>query len=191
MVHLVPANWNKRSTTQPVRVLAFSNAERVELFLNGKSLGARDVPHDAHAEWQVPYGPGTLSAKAYSGEKVVASDKVETTGAPAQVKLTTDRTSLRAGAGDAVVVQVSLLDDQGRVVPDDDRRITFHVTGGARIVGVGNGNPADHDPDKAEARTTFHGRCMAVVQAGDRAGDIEVSATAPSVKADRIVLRAK
>src|SRR5205814_144457 len=105
--------------------------------------------------------------------------------------LTTDRTSLQSGTQDAVVVAVSLLDDKDRVVPDADERITFHLSGGGRILGVGNGNPADHDTDKADNRMTFHGRCMAVVQAGAQAGDIEVSATSGSLTADRVVLSAK
>jgi beta-galactosidase len=90
-----------------------------------------------------------------------------------------------------VVVAVSLLDDKDRVVPDADQRITFHVGSGGKILGVGNGNPADHDTDKADNRNTFHGRCMAVIQAGAPAGDIEVSATSGSLEADRLVLSAK
>ncbi len=190
MVHLVPGTWNwPGKEGQNIRVLAFSNAKRVELFLNGKSFGASDMPHDAHVEWQVPYAPGTLSAKAYDGDKVVASDAVETTGAPTHIKLTADRTSLRAASEDAIVVAVALLDDKDRIVSNADRRITFAVKGTGRILGVGNGNPADHDTDKADNRNTFHGRCIAVVEAG-AAGEIEVSATSPQLADGRVIFHA-
>ena len=192
MVHLVPGTWNwKGKQGQGIRVLAFSNAQRVELFLNGKSLGTKDMPHDAHVEWQVPYAPGELSAKAYAGDKLVAGDKVETTGSPTHVKLTTDRASLRLGAEDAIVIAASILDDHDRVVPDADQRITFHTSGGGRILGVGNGNPSDHDTDKADNRRTFHGKCIVVVEAGDHAGEIEVSATAEPLAPGRLALSAK
>jgi beta-galactosidase len=192
MVHLMPASWNwPGKEGQTIRVIAFSNAKRVELFLNGKSYGAQDMPRNAHVEWQVPYAAGELSANAYIDGKTVATDKVETTGAATHIKLTTDRTILHAGAQDAVVVAVAILDDKDRVVPDADQRITFHVNGGATLLGVGNGNPADHNTDKADHRNTFHGRCVAIVEAGARAGQIEIAATSPHLAAGGIALRAK
>ncbi len=192
MVHLMPGSWNwPGKQGQNIRVLAFSNAKRVELFLNRRSLGAQDMPHEAHVEWQVPYAPGELSAKAYVGDTVVATDKVETTGVPTHIELTTDRTSLVAGAQDAVVVAVSILDEKNRIVPDNDQGITFHITGDAHMLGVGNGNPADHDTDRADHRKTFHGRCIAIIQAGDRSGGIEISATSPTLKPDQIALRSR
>jgi len=182
MVHLIPSTWNwPGKEGQEIRVLAFSNAKRVELFLNGESLGAKDMPHDAHVEWQVPYAPGALVAKAYAGEKTVATDELQTTGAPARIVLATDRTKLRAGAEDAVVVAVSIVDDKGRLVPNADKRITFKLTGAGRILGVGNGNPADHDTDRADNRNTFHGHCIAVIQAGSKPESFELTATSPGL----------
>lgn len=180
MVHLVPSTWNwPGKEGQDIRVLAFSNAKSVELFLNGKSLGIQEMPHDGHVEWQVPYAPGELSARAYTDGKTVATDMVETTGVPVRVALSVDRATLRADRNDAVVVAVSLLDDKGRMVPNADQRVTFHLTGGGRILGVGNGNPADHDTDKAEERNTFHGRCIVIVQGGAMPAEIHLTATSP------------
>lgn len=176
MVHLVPNSWNWKEG-QSIRVLAWSNQEQVELFLNGKSLGAKEVPYDQHAQWEVPFASGELMAKAMSNGKIVATDKIETAGEPKKIELTVDRTSLHANAEDAVVVQVSLLDEKGRIVPNNDRRITFKANGGGRILGVSNGNPADHDPDKGTERMTFHGRCVAILEAGREAGKVEFTAT--------------
>ncbi|HEV2319350.1 MAG TPA: glycoside hydrolase family 2 TIM barrel-domain containing protein [Verrucomicrobiae bacterium] len=213
MVHIVPATWNwPGQEGQNIRVLAFSNAKQVELFLNGKSLGRKDMPHGDYAEWEVPYQPGQLMAKAYgqsavhspqsgdgsqpvddppSEEEVVATNVVETTGAPARIELSPDRTTLQANAEDAVVVPVSILDARGRVVPDASNRVTFTLIGGEQssrsasadgeILGVGNGNPADHDPDKGNQRNAFHGHCMAVIEAGTDPGTIQLIATSPGL----------
>jgi beta-galactosidase len=190
MVHIMPATWNSPGKQgQNIRVIAFSNAQRVELFLNGKSLGAQDVPRNGHVEWQVPYAPGELLAIASNAGKIVAADKVETTGDPTHLDLTPDRISLKAGDEDAVVVAVSVVDHRDRIVPDADQRITFHLSGPGKILGVGNGNPADHDTDKADNRNTFHGRCIAIIQAGNQPGDIEVWATSEHFASHRLWLR--
>ncbi len=182
MVHLLPTSWKAPAKEgEQVRVMAFSNAKSVELFLNGKSLGSKDVPHDAHVEWNVTYEPGELLAKASNDGKEVATDSVNTTGPATKIELAPDRTTLTRNAQDAIVVPVTILDDKGRIVADADNRVTFKLTGGGRILGVGNGNPADHDPDKAEDRKAFHGRCMAVVQAGADAGKLEITATSPGL----------
>ena len=182
MVHLLPSSWNwPGKEGREIRVIAFSNAGQVELLLNGRSLGTKDMPHDGHVEWQVPYEPGELSAKAYTDGKTVAADKVSTTGEPARIVLTSDRTSLHADREDAVVVAVSLLDEKGRVVPNADKRVTFHLTGAGRVIGTGNGNPTDHDPDRAENRNTFHGHCIVIIQAGSQAGAMELEANSPGL----------
>jgi len=136
---------------------------------------------DAHVEWQVPYQPGQLVAKGYTNDKVVATDTVETTGAPARIQLSPDRTTLQADGEDVVVVPVSILDAQGRLVPNTDNRVHFHLTGDGRILGVGNGNPSDHDPDKADQRNAFHGHCMAVIQAGPHPAVLQLTVTSPGL----------
>jgi beta-galactosidase len=192
MVHLLPTCWNwPGKEGQDIRVLAFSNAERVELFLNGKSLGAQTMSRDAHLEWQVPYQPGQLVAKGYRNGTVVATDKLETTGAPARIKLSLDRTRLHADGEDAVVVPVSILDAKGRLVPITNNRVCFQLTGDGRIMGVGNGNPSDHDSDKADQRNAFHGHCMAVIQAGSHPGALQLTVTSPGLTSASITLQSR
>jgi beta-galactosidase len=192
MVHLLPTCWNwSGKEGQDIRVLAFSNAERVELFVNGKSLGAQTMPRDAHLEWQVPYQPGQLVAKGYRNGKVVAADTLETTGAPARIKLSPDRTRLHADGEDAVVVPVSVLDAKGRLVPNTNNRVYFQLTGDGRIMGVGNGNPSDHDSDKADQRNAFHGHCMAVIQAGSHPGALQLTVTSPGLTSASITLQSR
>lgn len=183
MVHLMPDSWNwPDKKGKDIRVIAFSNGQRVELFLNGKSLGAKDMPHDAHVEWKVPYEPGQLMAKSYVDDKVIATDEVDTTDAPLRIELQSERKTLSADGEDALVATVAIVDAQGRVVPDADKRIVFHLDGEGRILGVGNGNPADHDSDRGQDRLTFHGRCIAVIQAGSKPGPLHLTATSDGLK---------
>jgi beta-galactosidase len=147
VLHLYPHwNWAGREG-QEFTVGCFSNHEAVELFLNGVSLGKQDMPRNGHLEWKVAYAPGALEARGYRGGKVVATTRVETTGAPAQLVLTPDRTVINADDADAVVFTVSAHDAQGRAVPTAGNLVDFDVTGG-RIIGVGNGDPGCHEADK-------------------------------------------
>src|SRR5262249_7230393 len=155
---------------QPIRVIAFTNAPQVELFLNGKSLGVKDHPHDDIVEWQVPFEPGQLTARGYKDGKTITTEQLETTGRATRIELSPDRKNLRADGQDAVVVPVTLFDEKGRVVFDSSNQITFQLKGNGRILGVSNGNPADHDPEHATQRNAFHGHCIAVIQAGSQPG---------------------
>ncbi len=190
VVHILPSTWNWKSG-DTVKVFTWTNAKRVELLLNGKSLGVKDVPKYGHAEWQVQFTPGELRANAYTDGKLVATEILQTTTAPTHIELHVDRTTLDHNSQDAVVVQVSIVDDKGRVVPNADKRITFHLTGDAKLLGVGNGNPADHDPDHADTRNTFHGLGIAVIQAGTEPGAIKLTATSPGLSEARLTFHVR
>ena len=191
VVHLLP-HWNwKGKEGQLINVWCHSNAETVELFLNGASLGSKAMPKLGHLEWNVPYAPGKLEAKGYRNGKLIAADVVETTGEATQIVLSPDRTSLKADGEDVVMVSVSLLDSKGRLVPFAENEVTFAVAGAGQVAGVGNGDPSSHEPDRASKRKAYHGLCMAVIQAGDKSGKLELSATAPGLKSAKIELRVK
>ena len=183
VVHILP-HWNWAGKDgQPIDVWAYSSAAHVELFLNGTSLGAKDMPPNGHLAWAVPYAPGTLEARGVDAAgKVVATDKVETTGAPAALRLTTDRTALMADGEDLTMVEVDVVDAQGRIVPTADNLVTFEVTGAGHVAGVGNGDPSDHGPDKASYRHAFNGKCLVIVGAGEQPGSIRLTAVASGLK---------
>jgi len=201
-VHLMPMTWNwphmvgttstsSHEITKPIRVIAFSNARQVELLLNGKSLGTQTMPQDGFLEWKVPYQPGRLMAKGYTDGKLTATDQLETTDAPVKIQLSPDRTVLHADGQDALFVPVSILDSKGRVVPYANNRVTFQLSGGGRILGVGNGNPSDHDPDRATERNSFHGHCIVIIQAGNKPEKLQLTATSPDLKKASVTFRVK
>ena len=170
VLHISP-HWNwKGKEGQPIDVWVNTNADNVELFLNGKSLGKKDMPRNRHLKWNVTYQPGVLEAVAYKkGRKL--TKRVETTGEPYEVVITPYKTTFYADGQDATVINVSVVDRQGREVPDANNLITFRWTGDAKIIGVGNGDPSSHEPDKytndsAWQRRLFNGKAQVILQAG-------------------------
>ena len=132
MVHLAPHwSWPGREGRE-VDVRAYSNAEEVELFLNGQSLGRQKMAPVSQLKWKVKYAPGTLAARAYRGGAVVAETHVETTGAPTALRLTADRTAIRADGEDVAVVTVAVVDAGGRVVPTANVPVAFSLGGPGR-----------------------------------------------------------
>jgi beta-galactosidase len=181
VLHISP-HWNWRDKRgKPVDVWVNTNADNVELFLNGKSLGKKDMPRNSHLQWAVNYEPGTLEAVAYKKEKKLIT-KVETTGTPAEVVITPYKTTMLADGKDATVINVSVVDREGREVPDADNMIKFSISGDAKIIGVGNGDPSSHEPDKcaeeAWQRSLFNGKCQVIIQGGTKPDLIKFEAKA-------------
>ena len=148
VLHLLP-HWNwPGKEGQDINVWCFSNCKEVELFLNGKSLGRKTMKPNSHLAWTVKYEPGTLSAQGYDKDgKLIATTKVETTGAPAAVQLEPDRATINADGEDVSVITVSIRDGQDRIVPVATNRVEFDLEGPGNILGVGNGDPSCHEPD--------------------------------------------
>ncbi len=190
ILHLFPHwNWSGKEGQQ-IDVWVHTNYDQVQLFLNGNSLGVKEIPKNGHLEWKVWYEPGVLTAKALHEGKVVAETKVETTDTSAQVKLEPYQTELLADGEDVMPVFVSILDDKGRLMPIADNLVTFKVTGPGHIAGVGNGDPSSHEPDKAEQRSAFNGLCMVLIQTEEgKAGEITLIAESKGLKPASVTMK--
>ena len=182
-VHLLPHwNWPGRAG-KPIEVWAHGNTEEVELLLNGRSLGRKAMPRNRHLEWRVPYAPGKLEAVGYNGGQVAARDVRETTGVPAAVELLADRRV--ATIGDVLILNASVVGGKGRVVPTASNLLRFSTTG-AKIIGVGNGNPNSLEPDVASQRKAFNGFAQAILRIGNVRGPIDISVASPGLKGTRL-----
>jgi beta-galactosidase len=181
MVHLLP-HWNwEQFAGKEIPVWAFTNADSVELFLNGKSQGVME-PKDLvqlHYEWKVPFEPGTLKAVAKKNGQVVATDEVVTAGPPAKLELTADRSSIAADGDDLSFVTVKVLDKDGHVCPNADNEITFALEGPATLAALENGDPTNHEPfQNTTQRKAFHGLALAIVRGQESGGTAKLTATA-------------
>ncbi len=182
----VSPHWNWAGKEgQPVDVWVNSNADNVELFLNGKSLGKKDMPGNSHLNWNVNYEPGTLTAIGYrNGRKLIT--EVATSGKPVNVVVTPYKTTMLADAKDVSVINISMVDKNGVEVPDANNLIHFSLQGDAKIIGVGNGDPSSHEQDKfddtAAQRHLFNGKCQVIVQSGTTKSLIHFEAKADDVQ---------
>lgn len=191
VLHISP-HWNwPEKVGKPIDVWVNSNADDVELFLNGKSLGKKTMPRNSHLQWDVTYEPGTLEAVGYKKEKKITS-KVETTGNAYAVVLSPDKTILTADGKDATVFNISITDEKGREVPYADNMVKFNISGDAKIIGVGNGDPSSHEPDKcregAWQRSAFNGKCQVIIQAGKTVGTVKFEAKSNGLQAASAML---
>jgi beta-galactosidase len=191
VLHIFP-HWNWTPGKMVDIWAYYNNADEVELFLNGKSLGVKKkTGDDLHIMWRVKYEPGTLKAVSRKNGKVVLTREIKTAGEPAKIQLIADRKLIKADGKDLSFITVKILDKDGNVVPDADNLVDFKVNGEAFIVSVDNGDPVSHDPFKVNYRKAFHGLALAIVQAKEKAGSITFTATSKGLQTSTLVLTSK
>lgn len=200
-------NWN-REVGEKVSLYTYTNADEVELFLNGKSLGVRknsEAPKlRARIKWDdIAYAPGVLLAVARKNGKVVARHQIETTGEAVALKLVPDIETWHADGKDLMHVRIYAVDKKGRRVLNvkDAKafdKLTFTVKGDANIVAVDNGNIASDELhigktqlEKSIQRHLFQGSALVILRAGDKPGKIELSVAREKMKAKKLVLNTK
>jgi beta-galactosidase len=191
VLHLLPHwNWKPGKT---IDVWAYyNNADEVELYLNGRSLGIkRKQGDDLHVMWRVKYEPGTLKAVSRKNGVEVLSTEVKTAGAPAVIELSADKSMLKVGGADLAFITAKVLDKDGNLVPFAKNKITFKIIGDAFIAGVDNGDPLSHDSFKVNYRYAFNGLALAVIQARETKEEIIVSAKADGMPETLIKLKIK
>ena len=127
------------------------------------------------------------------GKKITS--KVTTTGQASKIVLTPDKTTIIADGKDANVINISFVDSQGREVPDANNTVYFTISGDAKIIGVGNGDPSSHEPDQcrdgAWQRSAFNGKCQVIIQVGKTSGTIKLEAKANGLVSATTILLSK
>ena len=180
VLHLLPHwNWNEGQT---VDVWAYSNAEEVELFLNGKSLGTkRKSADELHFMWRVPYQSGELKAISRTKGKEILTKTIKTAGEVAKIQLTADRKNINADGKDLSFITVTLLDKHGNIVPKAHNLVKFELTGVGEIVGVDNGLQTSLESFKASERKAYNGQCLVVIQSKKTVGKMVLKARTEGV----------
>src|SRR6266496_996224 len=191
MLHLFP-HWSWKAG-QTIDVWAYyNNADEVELFLNGKSLGVKKkTGDDLHVMWRVVDEPGTLKAVSHKNGKVVLTKEIKTAGAPAKIILSADRKTIKADGNDLSFVTVKIVDKDDNLIPDADNFVKFNVSGEGFIAGVDNGSETSMESFKAGERKAFNGMCLAVIQSKEKAGNIKLTATSEGLSSASIIIDVK
>ena len=165
---------------KPLAVDVYTDAETVQLLLNGKLIDEKPVA-EAKAVFDVPYAPGELKAVALRNGHEVASQILATTGKAASLRLSADRTALAADGEDLAFVTVEALDASGRLDPNAAEFVDLEASGAATIAAVGNGDGTDETPYTGHRLHLFHGRGLVVVRTTAAAGSIELKAEAQAL----------
>lgn len=192
VLHILP-HWNWEPGTDVDVWVYGNNADEVELFLNGRSLGAKAKGRDDfHLAWKVPFEAGVIEAVSRRDGKEVARAERRTAGAPAALRLTPDRTEIAADGTDLSYVTVEVVDADGNVCPWADNEISFAVEGSAFNAGVDNGSPTSLERFKADTRKAFYGKALVILQnAGGAEGKAVLTATADGLTPATITINSK
>ena len=189
VLHLFP-HWNWTPGEQIDMWCYYNNADEVELYINGVSQGIRskDAEH-LHVVWNVTFEPGTVKVVARKDGVETASQEIHTAGEPAQIRLTPDRSTIKADGTDLSFVTVEILDMDGNLCPNSDNLVQFEISGNGFIAGVDNGSPISLERFKDNKRKAFYGKCLVVLQNNGKKGDIKLKAESEGLKHAQTVIK--
>ena len=170
VLHIFP-HWNYQGQEgKKMTVYAYSNMDEVELVVNGKSYGRKNVEKNWYVSWaNVCYEPGRVVAKGFRNGESIVQKVLETTEVPAKIMIEPYQKVVREDG--VAIFKISIIDEKGRVVPTADNELHFSVEGAGSFLGAGNGNPGDHASDKIPVRRAFNGLCEVLVQAKEGTDD--------------------
>ena len=178
-------NWNRKPGKVSMNV--YTNAERVELFVNGRKVAEKDNPTNPKNRNKlrfdgVEYEKGYVEAVAYNGNKPVARHRIETTGEAVRLVLEPDVQTWKADGTDLMHVRVTAVDKKGRRVWNARQQLMFDVEGDAQIVGVDNGNIVSDELHKTNQRQLFNGTALVILRAGKTAGRVVLNVRSDAFK---------
>ncbi len=180
-------HWNRVEGSR-LTLFTYTNADEVELFINGTSVGVKQNDRANskvrnRMEWtDVPYEAGNIVAVARNNGKEVARHRVETTGDAVALTVEGDNANWKADGTDLLHVRVCAVDRKGRRVQGARQRVEFSVEGPAEIVGVINGDIASDELSVGNSRSLYNGTVTVILRASQEAGSVKLTATADGLK---------
>ncbi len=178
MVHVFPY-WDFNEG-QMIDIRACSNCPKVEILLNGRSLGIKDIDH-AHgtelmAHVRVPFEKGQIEAVAYDENgKEVARDVQHSFKEPSRVCLKPNKQELKADGEDLLFVEITMEDEEDYFVANAADYVKVDVRGAGRLLGLDNGDSTDYDPYKGTVRKLFSGKLLAIIGTTTQEGEIQIT----------------
>lgn len=193
-VHIFPY-WDF-TEGEIIDVRVASNAPRIELYLNGEKVAEQDFDRlhgkDITLNTKLAYTKGVLLAIACDENgNEIARDIQRSFGDTAELRLTPDKTSLKADGEDLIFIDISAYDADGNFVANANNRAFVSVSGAGRLVGLDNGDSTDYEQYKGVSRRLFSGKLLAIVAAKNESGEINVKVTSPSLPDSELTLTAE
>ena len=183
-------NWN---TNDSLKVYAYSNCDEVELILNNQSLGRKVIDKDLnyYGLWQVEYKPGTLKTIGYKANKKVTENVLKTAKEVSRITARCDKSTLIANGKDISIIQISLVDKNGTLVPNADAEITVNVIGEGSLAGIDNGDLYYAGLFKTNKRKTHNGRLTVAVQSTEKSGVINIELSTDKIESLKLKLESQ
>ena len=198
VLHIFP-HWNeqagpngwKKGDSVDVWVY-YNNADKVELFVNGKSLGTKEKKNDdLHIMWRVQYEPGSIKAVSIKNGKTILTEQINTAGPAYKIELVPDHKTIKANGEDLSFVTINVLDKNNNLVPDASNLIQFEISGSGFIAGVDNGSETSMESFKDNKRKAFNGKALVVLQNNSKKGAITLKATSVSLQNASVTITAQ
>ncbi len=189
VLHLFP-HWNWLEGQTIDMWCYYNQADEVELYINGKSMGVRRKAdsHQYHVMWRVTFEPGEVKVVARQDGREVRQKVIRTAGPPHHLRLTTDRQTMAADGKSLAFVTVEVVDKDGNLCPNAENQVFFEVDGNVNIAGVDNGCQTSMERFKADNRKAFNGKCLVVLRAGKQPGKATLKAKAVDLKTETITI---
>ncbi|MDR0891634.1 MAG: DUF4982 domain-containing protein [Mediterranea sp.] len=197
-LHILPHwTWPGREG-QVTPIFVYTNYPTAELFINGRSYGKQSkgsssLLHRYRLMWMnAVYEPGEVKVVAYNKEgQPVAERTMRTAGKPHHIELSADRTLLTADGKDLAYVTVRVVDKAGNLCPTDSRLLRFSVQGTGRFRAIANGDPTCLEPFQHPQMHAFGGMLTVIVQTGETAGEITLTARGTGLKNGEVKMESK
>ena len=176
-----------------VQINVYSNYPEVRLELNGKVIGTKPVSAETKltAAFEVPYEPGELKAFGLKDGKEMKSKILKTTGKPVQIRLTADRSEIKANRNDLAYLTVEVTDEAGNLVPDAELPVHFTISGTGELAAVENGNPKDLKSFRQPKVNSFKGKCLVILRPSGVPGEIKLKAESAGLAGAELIVETK
>ena len=189
MVHILPHWTHTGKEGVKIPVVVYTNCDKVELFLNGKSLGEQNYTGE-QLVWQVPFEKGELKAIARKGT-VTVEDAQQTSDGAKMLRMKADKNTVRANKTDIVHIEIDITDEKGALYPYANNEINFEISGAGKLLAVDNGDPLDLSPSAVPRRKAFRGKALLIIQATGEKGDIIVKGYSKGLKSGEVTVEAR
>ncbi|HZH64845.1 MAG TPA: glycoside hydrolase family 2 TIM barrel-domain containing protein [Flavisolibacter sp.] len=178
------AHWNHQwNGNYLLPLFVYSNCDEVELRINDSLIGRKAVDKNLYyAKWEVPFKAGKVRATGYRNNKQVTEHTLRTAGTATGLHLAASKTELVADSEDVLRLAVTVVDNNGVVVPDAANEIKVELSGPARLRGLDNGSQSDTTAFSSKSRKAFGGRLLATIQATGEQGLVKMKVTSPGLQ---------
>ena len=188
--------WNYAGAEgKPVELVVFSGAQETEVFVNGESIGRKTVgrerPLPGSVRFETVYRPGRVEAVSYTDGQEISRAVLLTAGEPAAIRLTPEKTVLKADGHDLLYVQIEITDRDGNRVPDAEACLEAKAEGVAVLAGFGSGNPVTDEDYTDGKAVSFRGTALAILRTGYEPGPVTLTVTGKGLAEGKLALRAE